>query len=444
MQERATVFVLCVCLSFGMVGLSLAEDPPEFVLQWGGGGTAEGQFGFSWGLTVSPSDGVYVVEAGNHRVQAFSDAGIFERMWGWGVSTGLPEFEICTGECLGGLIGSGEGQLDSARGAAVDSSGRIFVADEQNHRINIYDGSGLFVETWGWGVATGMGFFEICTADCLQGIPGPGDRQFAYPHSVEVVRDTGTVYVVDAVNNRIQILTTGGDYLGMLGWGFDGINFMNPSDIAIDSNGNVYVVEPGMNRVTKIDPSGQFLLEWGSLGDQPGEFDEPHGIAIDSHNSVYVAERQNHRVQKFSNEGTFRVLWGEEGAEPGQFIICTEIAINSKDQIYVSDHTDRIQMFAPTPRARVAELIQELVDLELPETVENNLLTKLDRVADLLSASSENLEIGLPPADQKILGLLRSFIKRVETLSGDSIPVDDALLLIHWAEVLIEDIESGF
>ncbi len=225
-----------------------------------------------------------------------------------------------------------------------------------------------------------------CTTTCLQGIPGDGNGQFSFPHSVEVDRSSDTVYVADSVNQRVQILASGGSYLGMIGWGLSGIWLDNPTDVAINSNGAVYIVDLSSHSVVKVAADGSLATSWGSFGADSGQFNEPHAVAIDSHDAVYVSDRWNHRVQKFDEDGTYLSMWGTEGVAPGQFTIPTEIGVDSSDQIYVTDHTDRIQKFSPTAETRTEDLLDEVLDLEMPSGIQHSLIGDVERVVEILDS----------------------------------------------------------
>ena len=84
---------------------------------------------------------------------------------------------------------------------------------------------------------------------------------------------------------------------GSLGSG-DG-QFSDPTGVAIDGSGNVYVADKGNSRMQKFDSSGTFLTKWGSLGSGDGQFSDPSGVAIDGSGNVYVADKGNSRIQKF-------------------------------------------------------------------------------------------------------------------------------------------------
>ena len=89
--------------------------------------------------------------------------------------------------------------------------------------------------------------------------------------------------------------------------------FRQPTDIAWDSDDNIYVSDGYTNaRIAKFDKSGNWVKSWGSRGsggahadENPGQFNTPHNIAIDRQNNVYVADRGNRRIQVFDTNGTF-------------------------------------------------------------------------------------------------------------------------------------------
>jgi DNA-binding beta-propeller fold protein YncE len=123
--------------------------------------------------------------------------------------------------------GSGAGELNNPRGVATNPvTGRFYVADLENSRVSEYTAWGLFVKSWGWGVADGASDLQTC---------GPAEPDESPDPSL---CESGTA----------------GDGAGQLNW---------PIGLAIDPAGNVFVYEHENLRVQKFSPAGQFLLMFG-------------------------------------------------------------------------------------------------------------------------------------------------------------------------------------
>ncbi len=128
---------------------------------------------------------------------------------------------------------------------------------------------------------------------------GNGPGEFMFPTYVTVDRQ-GNLYVTDTLNSRVQLFDSAGNYVKDFGergnsWGM----FDKPKGVAIDSFGNVYVVDSGWSNVQIFNPKGQILLFFGGRGPIPGMLKNPTAIAIDKQNRIYVADYLNHRVEMY-------------------------------------------------------------------------------------------------------------------------------------------------
>jgi DNA-binding beta-propeller fold protein YncE len=177
---------------------------------------------------------------------------------------------------------------------AIDTEGRVYIADEALHRISIFDAKGRFLAKWG--------------------VKGSAAGAFDRPAGLAFDQDQHLL-VVDGLNNRLQRYTTDGRFLGQWGRGGRGPGEFNlPWGIAVDRAGDVYVADWRNDRIQKFDARGTFLASYGTSGRGDGEFSRPAGVAVDAEGNIYIADWGNERVQVLSPDGGFLAKFrGEAG-----------------------------------------------------------------------------------------------------------------------------------
>jgi DNA-binding beta-propeller fold protein YncE len=172
-----------------------------------GGGA--GQLSGPAGPALDGAGGLYVPEPVNRRISVFDTTGsTFTRALGWGVDTGASAFEVCTtaSTCQGGSNGGGAGQFDFPRAATLDGAGGLYVAEQSNNRVSVFDTTGpSFTRAFGFGVDTGASAFEVCTtaSTCQVGLSGSGVGQLNSPFGA-VTDPCDAVWVADTNNGRLQ------------------------------------------------------------------------------------------------------------------------------------------------------------------------------------------------------------------------------------------------
>ena len=258
--------------------LHIAADG-SLLSEWGSfadlaqGEAPVGTFNEPWGVAVGPDGSVYITDTWNHRVQKFTKDGNPVKTWG---QFGQPAPEFPDSNYF----------LWGPRGIAVDSQGRVFVADTGNKRIVVYDKDGNYLTEFGSG-----GF-------------DPG--QFDEPVDVAVGSD-GVAYVTDTWNQRIQsfIPTEGTEllYLPFAQWdvnGWFGQSLDNKPYIAVGGDNHVFITDPEGYRVIEFTSSGEFVRTWGDFGTDPEQFGLTSGIAVDPFGFVWVADTGNNRILRFA------------------------------------------------------------------------------------------------------------------------------------------------
>lgn len=292
----------------------------------------------------------------------------------------LPGGEVTTLAGTAGKLGSADGvgsaaQFSPMQGIAVDKSGNVYVADSENETIRKITPGG-----------------EVSTLAGTTGIAGSADgagstAQFNHPLGI-AVDGSGNLYVADTGNNTIRKITTAGMVTTLAGApgppGYaDGTGvtaqFNNPTGVAVDAGGNVYVGETSYttqegsasytiftnSTIRKITPNGAVTTLAGSpyeitygpggnLGtvstsaDGTGtaaRFNNPVGLAVDGSGNVYVADEGNDTIRRVTPTGVVTTLAGEVGVTAGAngtgatvlFSNPTGVAVDSSGNLYVAD-----------------------------------------------------------------------------------------------------------
>jgi DNA-binding beta-propeller fold protein YncE len=166
-------------------------------------------------------------------------------------------------------------------GVAVNSKGHIYVFHRGKHPLMEFDANGKYLRS---------------IADDL----------FVTAHTVRLDAEDN-IWTTDVGSHVVLKLSPEGRVLLSLGRmripGDDVLHFNQPTDVAFDREGNIYVADgEGNSRVLKFNKFGNPLLGWGMKGDGPGQFNLPHSIAIDG-DLVYVGDRENGRIQIFDLNG---------------------------------------------------------------------------------------------------------------------------------------------
>ena len=218
----------------------------------------------------------------------------------------------------------------------IDPQDRLYIVD-MTARIQVFDtktlvkGKGKFLRFW----------------------ETPA-KEIGKPAGLSIGRD-GDVLVADIHYYQVLVYSPEGKLLRTIGGkrGQGPGEFGLVRDVAQDSQGNYYVAEMGENdRIQKFSPDGQFLLQWGGHGSEPGRLARPESLAVDENDRIWVADACNHRVQVFDTQGNLLKMWGSEGKAPGQLYYPYDLVLGDADTVYVCEFgSHRVQKFTRDGRS---------------------------------------------------------------------------------------------
>lgn len=159
------------------------------------------------------------------------------------------------------------------------------------------------------------------------------------------------VYVSDfGENSNVQKIHKNGNFLMKIGrHGLTDGYFYNPTGIAIDSIGNIFVADSGNDRIQKSDKNGNFVTKIGKPGKNNGEFNSSIGIAIDSNDNIFVIYNNNERIQVFNRDCTYITQFGKDSTNADERLQDhIGIALDSSGYVYIPDGKDSdVHFFKP-------------------------------------------------------------------------------------------------
>ena len=264
-------------------------------------------------------------------------------------------------------------QLVQPYGVAADSKGRVYIADGKVRAIFIYNPETKAVEMIKNGVQarlhllTGLAIDDsdtmfvadselkhVLVFDKEHKVVGSIGQGLVLPGGVAIDNENRLLYVADTGVDQIAVFDADPPfkYLRSIGTrsGKHDLtapgDFSQPTNVAVDADGNVFVSDTWNNRIQVFDADGRFIRTFGKAGDGPGYFTRPKGIAVDADGHVWVADAMQDRVQVFTREGQLLIYMGGHGLLPGQFSALTGIGIDKNNRVFTTEqYPGRVQMF---------------------------------------------------------------------------------------------------
>ena len=237
---------------------------------------------------------------------------------------------------------------------AVDGSGNLYIADQDNNLIRKISADG-----------------QVITLAGKYGVQGHADgtgsaATFYYPSGIAVDKNNN-IYVADSYNHLIRKISSTGVVSTLAGKAAitghaDGTGtaatFYYPVGVATDSDGNIYVADAGNNLIRKISPAGEVITLAGNAtisGHDDGagtaaSFNYPTGVAVSADGNIYVADRDNSLIRKITATGTVSTLAGQamvtghsDGTGSGAtFNRATGMGVGNDGYVYVADASNQL------------------------------------------------------------------------------------------------------
>ncbi len=304
------------------------------------------------GVAVDAAGNIYIADSGDHRIRVVSAKGIINPYAGSGQG------------CFNPLQGCGDGgsalsaQFTNPWQISLDDAGNLYVTDPPENRIRLVAANARSVSTIaGTGVAGFNGNYQSASTAQLDGSRGV----WADSTGTITIGDTGSG-MVRAISSGTIIPVTGGGNGGDTGAATSAI-LAADHDVALDSNGNLYIADTSNNRirmVTSGNPGNIYTVAGNGVAGYQGDngaatranLSQPFGLAVDSSNNIYIADTYNYAV-RFVDQSTGTITTvagnghpcskstapcGDGGpATAAQLIRPTKVALDSNGNLYIAD-----------------------------------------------------------------------------------------------------------
>jgi alpha-tubulin suppressor-like RCC1 family protein/sugar lactone lactonase YvrE len=377
-----------------------------------------------------------------------------------------------------GENGAGNGQFNWPENITIDNDGLIYVTDNGNNRVEVFNPDGTYVRQFG---TSGLSAGQIDYATAIK--IGPDENVYVldsgtlkvsvftksgtylrridvsnagYPEGM-AFNSKGDMYLTDCdAESTLKVYKTDGTYLRSIGTDGSGDGQFDCSyAVTVDANDNVYVADAGNDRIQVFDKNDNFIRKFGSRGIGEGQLGWVEDLTIDKFGNILVVDSDNNRIQVFNKTGTYLGQIGRIGSGDGQFDYPNSIAINQAGDLYITDASnDRIQEFEGMTQVKppVTTPVSTPVSAQPVTTPKNK------EVVEVPVATENTTKEPVITLNGDTLLEENAIISKRPTFSGVAAPFAEVVITIHsdpvvckttadaegkWSCTLDRDLPSG-
>ncbi|MDF2431954.1 MAG: hypothetical protein JWP44_1585 [Mucilaginibacter sp.] len=254
-----------------------------------------------FGLTTDGTGNIYLADYNNNLIRKITPAGVVTTLAG-----------------IAQVHGSADGRALSATfalpaGVAADNVGNIYVADSYNNLVRKITPDGIVSTLAGSpgvsGSADGIGANASFNSPVGIAVDNSG---------IVYVADQNNNMIREITPGGIVTTLAGSVTHGSADGQGAAAGFYNPGGLTVDASGNIHVADVLNNMIRKITPPGLVTTVAGNTnaGSNDGQgvsatFNNPNGITIDNAGTLYVADKKNNKIRKITTDGTVSTLAGD-------------------------------------------------------------------------------------------------------------------------------------
>jgi len=446
------------------------------------GGSGDYQFKDPNSVGIAPNGDIVVLDRFNYRVQVFSSNRVLKSSIIQNITDEIIDLAFMPDGTIGildeefneilffgtdysyknsvGEFGKGKGQMNYPTGMDIDSSGRIYVANTSNNRVDVFTPEFQHINSIGGEKGTGNNQFYLpsdvaVSSDgklfvldngnsrvqvydsslkyigTIAGKKGSGDNELYDPRKI-AIGPQGKIYVADTGNVRLQIFNPDFTYSNTIQGVLSSlVSEFDPKYITLNSRGQIFVTDQDNSRVLILNQKGEIVA---TIGGERGfgnyQFNDPRGIALDSSGRIYIAEKENSRVQIYNSDlKYFGTLGGTKGDGVNEFNEPRDVLVGNDGKIFISDKGNaRVQVYG--------------IDFQYLTTIDYEFSQPFGLEMD----SAGNLYvIDIKPLNMNNIQKFNSELQHVEEIIGPDgfLEAEGGLALTNDGKLVMADMEGG-